>query len=121
MSYVDGERKYQIAKPFEGVITNLKRRHTESESDFVKEEIYTKFMQETVCPSCKGLRLKPEALSVIVDGRNIAQMAALPIAAALKAMTAPDLSATERTIATSVMESSCSREPTRTTRRSRSS
>ncbi|OGR37479.1 MAG: excinuclease ABC subunit A [Elusimicrobia bacterium GWA2_64_40] len=92
------------AGDFEGVITNLKRRHTESESDFVKEEIYTKFMQETVCPSCKGLRLKPEALSVIVDGRNIAQMAALPIAAALKAMTAPDLSATERTIARLILK-----------------
>jgi excinuclease ABC subunit A len=92
------------AGDFEGVITNLKRRHTESESDFVKEEIYTKFMQETVCPSCRGLRLKPEALSVIVDGRNIAQMAALPIAAALKAMTAPDLSATEKTIARLILK-----------------
>ncbi|OGR75472.1 MAG: excinuclease ABC subunit A [Elusimicrobia bacterium GWC2_64_44] len=89
---------------FEGVVTNLKRRHTESESDFVKEEIYTKFMQETVCPSCKGLRLRPEALSVIVDGRNIAQMSALPIAAARKAMAAPDLSETEKTIARLILK-----------------
>ena len=92
------------AGDFEGVITNLKRRHTESESDFVKEEIYTKFMQETVCPSCKGLRLKPEALSVRVDGRNIAQMAALPIAAARQALAAPDLTPTEKTIARLILK-----------------
>ncbi|OGR50997.1 MAG: excinuclease ABC subunit A [Elusimicrobia bacterium GWA2_62_23] len=92
------------AGDFEGVVTNLKRRHTESESDFVKEEIYTKFMRETVCPSCKGLRLKPEALSVIVDSRNIAQMAALPIAAAREAMAAPDLTATEKTIARLILK-----------------
>jgi excinuclease ABC subunit A len=92
------------AGDFEGVITNLKRRHTESESEFVKEEIYTKFMQETVCPSCKGLRLKPEALSVRVDGRNIAQLAALPIAAARQALAAPDLTPTEKTIARLILK-----------------
>ncbi|MCM2268330.1 MAG: excinuclease ABC subunit UvrA [Elusimicrobiales bacterium] len=92
------------AGEFEGVVTNLKRRHSESESDFVKEEIYTKFMRETVCPSCRGLRLKPEALSVIVDGRNIAQMAALPIAEARKAMVSPDLTDTERTIARLILK-----------------
>ena len=92
------------AGEFEGVVTNLKRRHAESESDFVKEEIYTKFMRETVCPSCKGLRLKPEALSVIVDGRNISQMAALSIADARKAMAAPDLSQNERAIARLILK-----------------
>ncbi|OGR99162.1 MAG: excinuclease ABC subunit A [Elusimicrobia bacterium GWF2_62_30] len=89
---------------FEGVVTNLKRRHTESESDFVKEEIYTKFMREAVCPKCRGLRLKPEALSVLVDGRNIAQLAALPIAAARQAMTAPDLTDTEKAIARLILK-----------------
>ncbi len=92
------------AGEFEGVVTNLKRRHAESESDFVKEEIYTKFMRETVCPSCRGLRLKPEALSVLVDGRNIAQMAALSIAQARQAMAAPDLSETERTISRLILK-----------------
>jgi len=94
---------------FEGVLTNLKRRHTESESEFVKEEIYTKFMRETVCPSCKGLRLKPEGLSVLVDGRNIAQMAALPIAAARQAMAAPDLTEKERAIARLILKEISSR------------
>ncbi len=84
---------------FEGVVTNLKRRHSESESEFVKEEIYAKFMRETVCPSCGGLRLKPEGLSVLVGGKNIAQAAALPIAAVREFITGVQLTEKERTIA----------------------
>jgi excinuclease ABC subunit A len=56
---------------FEGVIRNLERRHQETESEFVKEEIYRRFMREVGCPGCKGARLKPEALSVRVGGLNI--------------------------------------------------
>jgi len=87
------------AGEFEGVVTNLKRRHTESESEFVKEEIYSKFMRETVCPSCKGLRLKPEGLSVLVGGKNIAQISELPIAALKDFMAGVELTEKERAIA----------------------
>ena len=92
------------AGEFEGVMTNLKRRHTESESEFVKEEIYTKFMRETVCPSCKGLRLKPEGLSVLVGEKSIAQVTALPIAQAKGFMAALDLSEKERAIARLILK-----------------
>ncbi len=92
------------AGEFEGVITNLKRRHAESESEFVKEEIYTKFMRETVCPSCKGLRLKPEGLSVLVGGRNIAQVSELHIAATKNFMASVDLSEKERAIARLILK-----------------
>ncbi len=68
---------------FEGVTTNLRRRYTESESDFVREEVYRRFMREITCPACKGTRLRPEPLSVLVGGRNIAQLAGLPIGAIL--------------------------------------
>ncbi len=89
---------------FEGVMTNLKRRHSESESEFVKEEIYTKFMRESVCPDCKGLRLKPEALSVLVGGKNIAQLTELPIAAARDLMPRMELSEKERAIARLILK-----------------
>ncbi len=92
------------AGEFEGVLTNLKRRHTESESEFVKEEIYSKFMRETVCPGCKGLRLKAEGLSVLVGGRNIAQISELPIAAARGFMSEVDLSEKERAIARLILK-----------------
>jgi len=55
---------------FEGVVNNLQRRHTETSSDYVKEEI-EKFMSATSCQTCMGARLKPEALAVTVGNVNI--------------------------------------------------
>jgi excinuclease ABC subunit A len=55
---------------FEGVVKNLQRRYSETTSDYVKEEI-EKYMSATTCKTCKGARLKPEALAVTVGGENI--------------------------------------------------
>jgi len=37
------------------------------------------FYSEAPCPVCRGKRLRPEALSVLVDGKNITQITALPV------------------------------------------
>ena len=55
---------------FEGVVNNLERRFRETTSDYTKNEIES-YMSESVCPTCKGARLKPEALAVTVGGKNI--------------------------------------------------
>jgi excinuclease ABC subunit A len=69
-------KSYQV--PYEGVIPNLRRRYDSSTSDYVREEL-TKYMAARPCPACKGSRLKPEILSVLIDGRNIIDVARLPI------------------------------------------
>lgn len=89
---------------FEGVITNLKRRYQESESDFVKEEVYTRFMREVTCPTCKGMRLKPEALSVRVDGKNIHDITAMQVSAAKAFFDGIRLSDKEKIIAKDVLK-----------------
>ena len=66
---------------FEGVVNNLQRRYTETSSDYVKEDI-EKFMSATTCTVCEGARLKPEALAVTIDGRNIHQLTGLSVEAA---------------------------------------
>ena len=66
---------------FEGVIPNLERRFKETESEFMKEEI-NKYMSLHPCEECAGNRLKPEALSVKVCGKNIMEMTRLSIASA---------------------------------------
>ena len=38
-SYDDGARAYDVKKPFEGVITNLQRRFSETDSEWAREEI----------------------------------------------------------------------------------
>ena len=89
---------------FEGVITNLKRRVAESESDFVKEEVTTRFMQEITCPTCKGKRLKPEALSVKVNGKNIDDITAMQVSAAKAFFEQITLSDKEKKIAKDVLK-----------------
>ena len=72
MAYDDGLRAYEINKPFEGVIRNLERRFKETDSEWAREEI-GRYMSETPCEACKGMRLKPEALAVKIAGDNIAE------------------------------------------------
>lgn len=37
------------------------------------------FFSEEICPTCQGKRLRPEALSVTIKGKNIYELTALPI------------------------------------------
>ncbi|MBR3632039.1 MAG: excinuclease ABC subunit UvrA [Elusimicrobiaceae bacterium] len=89
---------------FEGVITNLRRRYDESESEFVKEEVYNRFMREVECPSCHGKRLKDEALSVYIGGKNIAQICALQVSDAKAFFDSLTLTEKELTIAKDVLK-----------------
>ena len=54
---------------FEGIITNLYRRH-EIAGDFIKSEI-EKYMIVKPCESCGGKRLNPQALAVKIGGKSI--------------------------------------------------
>ena len=63
---------------FIGVIPMLERKLEETSSDMIREEI-EQYQSERPCPSCKGKRLKPEALSVLVGGENISDLCALSL------------------------------------------
>ncbi len=82
LTYKDGVRAYSVTKPFEGVIRNLRRRKQETDSAWVREEL-SRYESEKPCAVCNGARLKPEALSVRVAGKNIAEASELSIRAAL--------------------------------------
>lgn len=62
---------YDVA--FEGLLRNVERRYRETGSEGIKQE-YETFMRTTPCSSCKGKRLKKEALAVTVGGKNIAEV-----------------------------------------------
>ncbi|MCA1588282.1 MAG: excinuclease ABC subunit UvrA [Chloroflexi bacterium] len=55
---------------FEGVIPNLTRRHKETGSDAMRAE-FERYMTNKPCPTCNGMRLKPESVSVTIAGKNI--------------------------------------------------
>ncbi|MDP3784754.1 MAG: excinuclease ABC subunit UvrA [bacterium] len=67
---------------YEGVIPNLERRWKETDSEWTRSEI-ERYMTFEPCPDCQGKRLKPEALAVLISGKSIAELAALPAARAL--------------------------------------
>jgi|YelNatPaOPRAMG01_1025707.scaffolds.fasta_scaffold07343_7 excinuclease ABC subunit A len=87
---------YEI--PYEGVIPNLQRRYRETESDYIRSEI-ERYMTARTCPVCNGTRLRPEALAVTVDGKNIAEVAAMSVTQALEwveRLQGPDSPLTEK-------------------------
>ncbi len=63
---------------FEGVINSLYRRYRETSSEYMKQE-YDDYMTNTLCPSCKGKRLKPEILAVTVGEKNISDLTDMPV------------------------------------------
>ena len=98
-----GENSYEAT--FEGLVPNLERRYRETDSEYVKSEI-ERYMVERPCPACNGKRLRPEALSVTIDGKTIADVAALSVTEALEWATGlrPRLSQREATIARQVLK-----------------
>ena len=73
-------RTYRWRTKFEGVINNLERRHTETESESVRKEI-ERYMTSLPCQSCQGQRLRPEALAVTINESTIMNVTELSIRA----------------------------------------
>ncbi len=88
---------------FEGIIPNLERRYQETASEYVREHI-EHYMSETPCPACKGARLKPEILAVLVAGRNIDYVTRLSIGDAVKFFSTIELSAKDALIADAILK-----------------
>ncbi|KRF06281.1 ABC-ATPase UvrA [Arthrobacter sp. Soil782] len=70
------ERKYSTG--FEGAVQYIHRKHLETESDYARDR-YEEYMRQIPCPECGGARLNPASLSVLINGRSIAEVAALPM------------------------------------------
>jgi excinuclease ABC subunit A len=75
-------RRATFSTPFEGVITNLQRRYNDTNSEYMRDKI-SEFMNERICPICKGARLRREALAVTIDGVNIVELTDWPVARTL--------------------------------------
>ena len=101
-------RRRTYETQFEGVVNNLARRHRETDSDWSRSEI-ERYMTAVPCAACRGARLKPESLAVLVDERSIVDVARMSVAAAaawansLKGGDSP-LSERERKIAAQILK-----------------
>ena len=70
MQYQTRSFSGSFKKTWEGYVNNLQRRYGTSTSDGVKSDI-ERLMRNAPCDGCHGKRLKKEALSVYVGGKNI--------------------------------------------------
>ncbi|WP_433913736.1 excinuclease ABC subunit UvrA [Brevibacterium litoralis] len=95
------ERVY--ATGFEGVYQYILRKHGETESESSKER-YESYMRQVPCATCKGARLKPEVLSVLVGGKSIAEVSDLALDQALEFLSGLQLDSRDRQVAAQVMK-----------------
>lgn len=61
-----------------GLIPWIEKRYNETESETYKDEL-SRYLVEDTCSTCKGARLRPEALAVSLGGYNIGQITDMPI------------------------------------------
>ncbi|HXZ02964.1 MAG TPA: excinuclease ABC subunit UvrA [Stellaceae bacterium] len=105
MKYDDGLRAYTTTRPFEGVIPNMERRWKETDSAWLKEEL-GRYQNTTECETCRGKRLKPEALAVKLRRLDISEVAEMSILAAAEwfGTLDQDLTAKQRDISRPILK-----------------
>lgn len=95
------ERKYSTG--FEGVVQYIQRKHLETDSDNARDK-YEQYMRQVPCPVCKGARLNPASLSVLINDRSIADVAALAMRDCFDFFSTLELSPREAQIAAQVLK-----------------
>ncbi len=68
---------------YEGIVNHLQKRFMEEDAERIREEIED-FIREVPCPECNGARLRKEALSVLIEGKNIWDIVSLPVGQSVK-------------------------------------
>ena len=71
-------KSYYSSDHFEGIIPNLKRRHRNTKSQYIRDWI-EQYMSKIPCPRCKGKRLNKSSLSVKIINNNIDNLITLSI------------------------------------------
>ncbi|HUU83699.1 MAG TPA: excinuclease ABC subunit UvrA [Phycisphaerae bacterium] len=88
---------------FAGVIAELRDKHRKAKSGFVRA-YYEKYMRRTVCPTCSGARLNPQAQAVRLGGKSIQQVEGMSISDAAEYFEKLELNKTEQYIAAEVLK-----------------
>lgn len=94
-------KKY--AAGWEGLINNYERRHKDTNSNYIREEL-EKYMSFKPCTQCHGARLKKESLAVTVGGRNICEVTDFSVGEAVEFFDHLELTEREAYIAKQVLK-----------------
>jgi excinuclease ABC subunit A len=97
-----GGHRHTYQTHFRGVIGMVERNHKETSSDYIREELEN-YMSSKDCPACHGRRLRPEALAVRIDGRNIADVTVMTVKDSLEVFRNLTLSEKDTIIARQIL------------------
>lgn len=76
-SFQRGGNKAPVKRPFEGVIPNLERLYTDSESELTRNRLKA-YMSLRPCDACQGRRLRPEVLAITLPGNSTGGQGTVP-------------------------------------------
>ncbi len=75
-TYINSQgENHELNTGFRGLVNWIKMRYNETSSEYIRNDLQT-YMSSFPCNKCKGARLKPESLAVLVGGVNISQLTA---------------------------------------------
>jgi len=91
-----------------GLVEEWERLFHETNSEEVRAKV-RKFLREEICPECAGKRLRKESLAVLIAGKNIAEVTALPIEEAVPFFQDLRFEGIEKVIAEPIFREICER------------
>ncbi|RXZ49748.1 excinuclease ABC subunit UvrA [Agromyces binzhouensis] len=95
-------REMSYTSGFEGVVPYIERQYLQAETD-VQRARWAEYLREIPCPVCRGDRLKPEVLAVLVHDASIADVCRLSLHDARAFMDRLELTDREQAIAAQVL------------------
>ncbi len=95
-------REMSYTSGFEGVVPYIERQYAQAETDTQRAR-WAEYLREVPCPVCKGKRLKPEVLAVLVHGASIADASLLSLSDARAFMEKLHLTEREQKIGAQVL------------------
>lgn len=110
VEYINGKKTalYRMKEPFMGVINELNRRYL-STSSMAMRMWFESFRSSYPCPVCEGRKLRREALSVKIGGKNIMEVTELSVKASLAFFQSLELTDTEKAISSLIVKEILSR------------
>ncbi|MGM9565035.1 excinuclease ABC subunit UvrA, partial [Evtepia sp.] len=103
LTYERADGRGTFHQAFEGILNNVERRFTETQSDASRKEL-EECMSQCPCPTCRGRRLKKEALAVTVGGLDIDEFCHKSVTDALDFVDGLTLTETQAQIAQQILK-----------------
>ena len=103
VKYESDKMKGRYTTNYEGIVNNLKRRYTQTNSPGIRKWIQ-KFMSQKPCITCDGERLRPESRNVKINNMTIGELTASSISQAKHFFEHIELTTTEKHIAKQILK-----------------